>query len=139
MFAARPAELLGAVVLEASPEVELAPLAEVSRPVEIDQSALGDARFNIPHGPRPARPLAGDAQVEGLLGRARVLDLEFATVKPPGQQKVADWGVFKSHGKGRTGAVCYVDPKGKGKSKGKGKCYVGKPKAIAALTAKVSA
>ena len=46
-------------------------------------------------------------------------------------KKVAGWGVFKG-----SRSLCYVDPDGK---KGKGKCYRGKPKAIAALTAEASA
>ena len=78
VLVACPAELLGGVVRHAAPEVELAPLTEVPRPVEIDQSALGAARFDFPHGTRPARLLAGDAQVLGLAGRdwARVPNLQ---------------------------------------------------------------
>jgi len=54
VLAARPAELLRGVVREALPEVELAPRPEVA--------------------PTP-RLLADDAEIEGLLCRARVLDL----------------------------------------------------------------
>jgi len=53
-------------------------------------------------------------------------------------KKVAGWGVFI-----RRRAMCYVDPDGgpryRDRGAAQGKCYRGKPKAIAALTAEASA
>ena len=49
-------------------------------------------------------------------------------------KKIAGWGVFK-----KNEHVCYVDPDAINGMGGKGKCYRGKPTAVKALTAKVSA